>query len=69
LIPAEAVTEMICSEGYFYLACENMVLRISEVGKLDIVFQAEGLYSINRNQLGILEVNGQITWHNFRESA
>lgn len=159
LIPAETVTEMICCDVDFYLACENMVLQILVDGKIEVLHYAEApvrnfainskesgatiamifddrilfeeialdhnskriefnetlpqdiiildddwyavsfkqkvqVYNLeenapsvihwevetendvvavfsgsNRNQLGILEANGLITWHNFRESV
>jgi tetratricopeptide (TPR) repeat protein len=42
-IPPTNVNELIRCHDYYYLACDNMVLRISESGIIDVLFYSQGL--------------------------
>lgn len=54
--PHIPVNEMIWCNGYFYLACHEMVLRISEAGDIDIMGHAQALVqkmAVNKGQHGL----------------
>jgi tetratricopeptide (TPR) repeat protein len=42
-IPVADTSELILCAGYYYLACENMVWRISDSGEIDVLFYLQGL--------------------------
>lgn len=42
-VPATYVNELIRCEDHYYLACDNMVLKISDAGEIDVLFYLQGL--------------------------
>jgi tetratricopeptide (TPR) repeat protein len=42
-VPVADASELILCAGYYYLACDNMVWRISDSGEIDVLFYLQGL--------------------------
>lgn len=56
-VPIADANELILCTGYYYLACNNMVWRISDSGEIDILFYLQGLIkklAARYNQYGLV---------------